>query len=103
MSNEKLSELQEELDALWRAKRTVTIEDVESALVAEWDYKLGEKTTVVLLKLKSGFEVLGHSGCVDPASYNHEVGKKYARERALSKVWELEGYLLQSKLSLETH
>lgn len=79
-------------------QKTVTIEQVESRIVKEYDYKLGEKTTVVLLKLDSGFEVVGISACVDPAMYNHEIGKQYARMRAIDKVYELEGYLLQFSL-----
>ena len=74
---------------------TCTQEIIDASIAAELDYKLGEKTTVVLLQLVNGFEVVGTSACVDPANYDHEVGKKYARERAITKVWELEGYKLQ--------
>lgn len=77
---------------------TLTIEQIESTIVKELDYKLGEKTTCVLLILKNGFEVIGFSACVDPVNYNHELGKQYARSRAITKVWELEGYLLQDKI-----
>lgn len=77
--------------------KTVTEENVNEAIAQEFDYKLGEKTTCVLLKLKNGFEVIGTSACVDPANYNHETGKSYARKRAVDRVWELEGYKLQSE------
>ena len=78
--------------------KTVTQEMIDAAIRAEWDYKVGEKTTVVVLLLRNGFEVVGTSACVDAASYDHETGKKYARERAITKVWELEGYRLQQCL-----
>lgn len=39
------------------------------------------------------------SACVIPEDYNHDIGKEYARKRALDKVWELEGYMCQSKES----
>lgn len=74
----------------------VTEEQVMNMIAEEFTYKLGEKTTCVLLKLKNGFEVIGTSGCVDPANYDHEIGKGYARKRAVEKIWELEGYKLQS-------
>lgn len=74
--------------------KTVTQEMADSAIVGEYDCKLGERTTVVLLTLRNGFEVVGTAACVDPAAYNHETGKRYARERAVSKVWELEAYRL---------
>lgn len=79
-------------------KNSLTLEDVESTIVAQESVKVGSQTTVVVLTLKNGFEVVGTSACVDPARYDHEVGTKYARERALAKVWELEGYALKYKM-----
>lgn len=74
-----------------------TEEQILATIAEELDYKLGVKTTCVVLRLKNGFEVVGTSACVDPSGYDHETGKAYARKRAIEKVWELEGYLLQSK------
>jgi hypothetical protein len=74
-----------------------TEEQILATIAEELDYKLGVKTTCVVLRLKNGFEVVGTSACVDPAEYDHDVGKQMASRRALDKVWELEGYLLQSK------
>ncbi len=82
-------------------KNKLTIEDIESSIVAEESFKLGQKTTVVLLTLKNGFEVIGKSGCVDPANYDHEIGTEFARQRALDEVWMLEGYALQNQLNKE--
>lgn len=75
----------------------VTEEQVNDSIESVIDMKVGEKTTLVLLKLKNGFEVVGTSACVDPANYNHEVGVGFAKKRAMDKVWELEGYKLQSQ------
>jgi hypothetical protein len=72
-----------------------TVEQIEATIAKEEVVKLGQKTTCVILTLKNGFEVIGTSACVDLASYNEEIGKKFARERALDRVWELEGYKLQ--------
>lgn len=80
---------------------TVTQERVDSQIVKETTAKLAEKTTVVILTLKNGFEVVGTSACVDPANYDHEIGIKYARQRAMDKVWELEGYFLQALIHAE--
>lgn len=77
--------------------KTITEERVNSVIAKEDDYKLGIQTTAVLLTLKNGFEVLGTASCVDPDNYNHEIGKEYARKRAIDKIWELEGYKLQSE------
>lgn len=71
------------------------IEDIEGTIAKEESYKLGVKTTAVVLTLKNGFEVIGTASCVNPAEYNEEIGKKFARDRALNKIWELEGYRSQ--------
>ena len=78
---------------------TVTKEMVEDHIIEEQDCKMGEKTTIVLLKLRNGFEVAGASSCVDASSYDHEIGKRYAREKALSQAWQVLAYQLQERLS----
>ena len=50
--------------------------------------------------LPNGFQIAyGESACVDPDNFDFELGKKYAKERAMqaadNKLWELEGYLLK--------
>jgi len=59
--------------------------------------KLGAKTTVVHATLPSGFEIVETSSCVDPANYDHEKGTEICLKRIESKIWELEGYLLQAR------
>jgi len=46
------------------------------------------------ITLPCGFQVTGESACVDPANFDKELGRKYAREQAVEKLWPLEGYLL---------
>lgn len=77
---------------------SITENHVQSVIADEKDLQIG-KTTVIWIKLKNGFEVVGTSACVDPKNYNHEIGKKYARDRAISKIWELEAYKLQYDLN----
>jgi len=60
--------------------------------------KVGKKSTVVCVTLPNGFEIVESAACVDPANYDEELGKKYALEKAKSKVWELLGFQLQEKL-----
>ena len=79
----------------------VTQSQIDSCIAEELDYRIGNKTTCVVLVLKNGFEVVGTSACVDPAKYDHEIGKSFARKRAVDKIWELEGYSLQNKLQKE--
>ncbi len=79
-------------------KDKLTPEDIEALIIKEESFKLGLKTTVVLLTLQSGFEVIGKSGCVSPENYKHEIGVAVARRRAIDEIWLLAGYELQSAL-----
>jgi hypothetical protein len=63
--------------------------------------KLGVKTTLVYAVLESGFVIVESSSCVDPENYDHELGKKICMKRIEDKLWELEGYAFQKKLSGE--
>lgn len=74
----------------------LTDEYIASQIVKDESFKVGAKTTLVVLTLKNGFEVVGTSACVDANAYDQKIGEHYARERALAKVWELEGYMLQN-------
>jgi hypothetical protein len=55
-------------------------------------------TTLCLMYLDNGFLLIGKSACVDPKKFNQALGEKYAYEDAISKLWELEGYVLATRL-----
>ena len=78
----------------------VTADRLESLVVKE-QYHVFEGTTFTsaLLTLKNGFTVHGESACASPVNFNAELGRKIARDSAISKIWALEGYLLKEKLS----
>lgn len=78
-------------------ENTVTIEKIENIISKEEYLKVGLKTVIAILTLENGFEIIGTSACVDINNFNFEIGKKYAREKAIDQIWMLEGYLLQSK------
>lgn len=79
----------------------VTIDEVEAAIKSIAVQKMGEKTCVVLATLHNGYEILAHSSCVDPTSYDEDVGASLAMHKIKDKIWELLGYQLQSKLDME--
>jgi len=54
-----------------------------------------DKITVVIARLENGFCISASSGCVDPANYDVEIGKKSCLRQIRDKLWELEGYALQ--------
>lgn len=54
--------------------------------------------TFCVLVLRNGFTVTGESACVSPENFDAEIGRKVARENAISKMWPLLGYALKDKL-----
>jgi hypothetical protein len=58
-----------------------------------------ECLTICVLVLKNGFTVTGESACASPENYDRELGEKVARQKAVDKVWILEGYALKERLS----
>lgn len=58
-------------------------------------------TTVCQAEIVNGFTILGTSACVDPAKFNVALGEKYAFEKVIDKMWELEGYLLAEEMTTE--
>lgn len=61
-------------------------------------YILGQKTTVCLLTLHSGFEVVGTSACVDPKDFDKEIGERFALRAAMSRLEELDGFQRQTSI-----
>lgn len=78
-------------------QKTVTKELVNSKIKDEQYFNNG-KTTVCILVLENGFNVVGTSGVVDIEHFDEDIGKEYAKEKALDKVWELEAYVLQNSI-----
>jgi len=82
-------------------RRSITQEDIDHivSMSKVEDVKLGQKTTVVCLTLPNGFEVIQSSSCVDASNYNHDMGKDICLRRIRARIWELEGYVLQTDLA----
>lgn len=55
--------------------------------------------TFCVLVLKNGFTVHGTSACADPANFRKDIGQRFAREDAISKLWPLLGFELRTKLA----
>lgn len=55
--------------------------------------------TIAVVTMKNGFITTGISAPADPANYNEALGREFAREQAVKKIWEYEGYLLRERLS----
>lgn len=60
---------------------------------------LFDKCTVVACKLPNGFVIVESSACVSPENYNEEMGIDICLDKIRNKIWELEGYNLQTRLN----
>lgn len=58
-----------------------------------------DKCTIVSVQLPNGFIIVESSACVDPANYDEKVGFDICINRIVNKIYELEGYRLQDKVS----
>lgn len=81
--------------------RTVTHEQVVATIAKEEFIDHNNKTTIGIFTLRNGFVIVEASSCVCPANYMPEIGRSICRKRAVEKIWELEGYSLQSELNGE--
>lgn len=54
--------------------------------------------TFCVLVLRNGFTVTGESACVSPETFDAEIGRKIARQKAVEKIWPLLGFALKQKL-----
>lgn len=57
---------------------------------------VGEKTTLVRVTLKNGFELVEASSCVDETNYDKKIGAEICMGKIKNKIWFLLGFLLQT-------
>ena len=80
-------------------KTYLTPENIEAVIESE-KYELPSGgMTICILTLKNGARVVGiNYGAINQERQDWAVGRKNAREQAIEKVWELEGYLLRQRI-----
>lgn len=74
----------------------ITLADLE-ALIHETTYLSKGTLTICVLELTNGAQVVGQSNVIDPANFDQGLGEKYAKEKAIDKLWELEGYATKTR------
>ena len=70
----------------------ITKEHLESLITDKAFIRHGDRMTICVLTLKSGFQVVGKSACIDAANFDAAIGEQVAYDNAFEKLWELEGY-----------
>jgi len=48
--------------------------------------RIGRKTTICLMTLNNGFEIVGSSACVNPDDYEYNQGCNLAKKNAMQKL-----------------
>lgn len=69
--------------------------DVLNFIKESYSLRLGEKTTVVCDTTLTGFDTVGIAACVNPSTYNHDIGCGVARRDIKDKIWGHLGFVLQ--------
>ena len=83
-----------------KAAPTVT-QEVVKAIMANSTFDVEtmfHKCTVVACKLPNGFVIVETSACVSPENYDEKIGVEICMKKIENKIWELEGYRLQSEI-----
>lgn len=58
-----------------------------------------DQVTLCILILKNGTKIVGvNEGPVSRENFSKELGRKFAREKAVDQIWPLMGYMLRNKL-----
>lgn len=70
-------------------------DDVLNFMKEGYSLRLGEKTTVVCDTTLTGFDTVGIAACVDPQTYDHDMGCDVARRDIKEKIWGHLGFVLQ--------
>lgn len=76
---------------------TEGLSEYELKLYDEWVAKheyetYRSKTTVCIIVLHSGFEIVGTAGCEDPSKFVEHLGHRYALKDALRKLGEFTAF-----------
>lgn len=81
----------------------ITKQHVEALIKHEqYTHVNGSTLIICVLHLDNGYTVTGESACADPAIFNESYGRDLARKEAISKVFNLEGYLLRQRMFEES-
>jgi hypothetical protein len=114
--------IEQEIQAKGLTAPRVTPADIEANIASEWYFTAEDGAhavfqdgegdppqyggplsllTFCVLVLRNGFTVTGESACASPENFDAELGRKIARQNAISKVWPLMGYALKEKLAAQ--
>ena len=109
--------IESEIQAKGLTAPRVTPADIEAEIASEWYINAGSGVvpdafqppvpaksplhllTFCVLVLRNGFTVTGESACASPENFDAEIGRKIARQNAVTKIWPLLGFRLRDTLT----
>ena len=85
--------------AVQKTSHRVALDDMEAKIDSVEFYNPMNipHMTVAIVVMKNGYAVVGKSAPADPDNYDHDHGRRLAREDALRQLWPLEGYALRER------
>nr|WP_240147920.1 Gp49 family protein [Luteibacter yeojuensis] len=90
----------------------ITPADIENEIVGEYSFVVGDVLqqapildsvkllTISVLVLRNGFTVTGESACASAENFDADIGRRVARDKAVSKIWPLLGFRLRDQLAV---
>lgn len=104
--------IEQEIQAKASMAPRVTLADVEAEICAEYSFTVDralqgcplvdglQHITICVLVLKNGTKIVGvNEGPVSPENFDPEIGRRYAREKAIDQIWPLLGFRLRDELA----
>ena len=77
-------------------KPSISQQMVDDFVAEQHVMTMGDKTTVVRVVLRNGFEIMESSACVSKENYDEALGAQICMKKIKDKVWFLLGFLLQT-------
>ena len=103
--------IEREIVAKGKTAARVTPADIEANIAGEYFFTADKATagcpqlpslallTFCVLVLRNGFTVTGESACASLENFDEEIGRKIARQNAVTKIWPLMGYELRTLIT----
>ena len=91
--------------AVQKTPNRVALDDIIKK-IEHYDYSNPERhphMTICLVTMKNGFVVIGKSAPADPANFDKDLGREFAKEDAIRQLWQLEAYLLRERMTHGDH
>jgi hypothetical protein len=99
----RLESSNSEAAAVAKTDNRVDLKDLHEKIssIEFWTPTSAPAMTVAAVTLDNGFTVTGQSAAADIKNFDVYLGRKFAVEDAVRKIWAHEGYLLREKMSKE--